>query len=275
MKNSGGYVIAYISSYQTGGAYDPKTDTWRPLNLDNVPKGRFINVTKDSMAWSGAANEMVMWGGHGLCTSYCGGEDEVYCPPDGSGCQPLSACFVDCPLRGDGAHYDPAGAGEWRKHFILSLSERRMHTTVWADGEVIWWGGNAYDEETTATIFLGDGMWYDPVSQDAGRLPTENAPSARSSHMAVWTGEEMIVWGGGTSEVAWNGAAFRPPPRRKDVNRDGRVDGEDLSFLARKFGAFRTDAGYDPDADVNGDGLTGAKDLFLLTQFFGERVCPQ
>src|SRR5262249_45392488 len=28
---------------------------------------------------------------------------------------------------------------------------------------------------------------------------TTNAPDARSSHTAVWTGSEMIVWGGGTN----------------------------------------------------------------------------
>ena len=37
---------------------------------------------------------------------------------------------------------------------------------------------------------------YDP-STDAGRPPAPaNAPAARFDHTAVWTGSEMIVWGG-------------------------------------------------------------------------------
>jgi len=32
-------------------------------------------------------------------------------------------------------------------------------------------------------------------------LPTDNAPGARNSHTAVWTGTSMIVWGGRTGGI--------------------------------------------------------------------------
>ena len=37
---------------------------------------------------------------------------------------------------------------------------------------------------------------YNPSTETWTATNTTNAPDARSSHTAVWTGSEMIVWGG-------------------------------------------------------------------------------
>ena len=42
----------------------------------------------------------------------------------------------------------------------------------------------------------GHGGLYDPVSNTWSPMAAAGAPSARSSHAAVWTGTQMIVWGG-------------------------------------------------------------------------------
>jgi hypothetical protein len=39
---------------------------------------------------------------------------------------------------------------------------------------------------------------------------TTNAPSARAGHTAVWTGSEMIVWGGGASGLMNTGGKYNP-----------------------------------------------------------------
>ena len=39
---------------------------------------------------------------------------------------------------------------------------------------------------------------------------TSNAPSARSGHAAVWTGSEMIVWGGNAGSYFNTGAKYNP-----------------------------------------------------------------
>jgi hypothetical protein len=48
------------------------------------------------------------------------------------------------------------------------------------------------------------GQWED--------LPVIGAPAARYSHSAVWTGSEMIVWGGAPRSTAsyGDGASFDP-----------------------------------------------------------------
>ena len=47
----------------------------------------------------------------------------------------------------------------------------------------------------TATL-LNTGGRYNPGTDSWTATSTTNAPDARDSHTAVWTGSEMIVWGG-------------------------------------------------------------------------------
>ena len=44
---------------------------------------------------------------------------------------------------------------------------------------------------------LNTGGRYNPSTDSWTATSTTNAPSARADHTAVWTGSEMIVWGGG------------------------------------------------------------------------------
>ena len=45
-------------------------------------------------------------------------------------------------------------------------------------------------------ITFDDGGRYDPASNSWRFISTANAPVARESHTASWTGTQMIVWGG-------------------------------------------------------------------------------
>ena len=59
---------------------------------------------------------------------------------------------------------------------------------------IIWGGGG-----------LNTGGRYDPSTNQwaAGGTSIVNAPMARDSHTAVWTGTEMIVWGGVNQATGW------------------------------------------------------------------------
>jgi len=71
-------------------------------------------------------------------------------------------------------------------------SGRSGHTAVWTGTEMIVWGGS------TLIIggFTNTGARYDPTTDTWRPISTTNAPSARSNHTAIWTGTEMIIWGG-------------------------------------------------------------------------------
>src|SRR5439155_3962279 len=71
---------------------------------------------------------------------------------------------------------------------------RAYHTAVWTSNEMIVWGGYFYDG---SNHFLNTGGRYDPGTNSWTATDAAGAPSARDDHTAVWTGSEMIVWGGG------------------------------------------------------------------------------
>ncbi len=57
-----------------------------------------------------------------------------------------------------------------------------------------------------------------------------------------------------------------------DVDRNGKIDGIDLSMLARHFGTQDGQPYYEPTVDFNGDGWVDGNDLSLLSAHFGEAV---
>jgi hypothetical protein len=61
------------------------------------------------------------------------------------------------------------------------------------------------------SVRLRTGDRYDPLLDAWTPVNTVGAPSARNSHPAVWTGSEMVIWGGfdGTS-VLNSGGRYNP-----------------------------------------------------------------
>jgi len=72
---------------------------------------------------------------------------------------------------------------------------RRSHTAVWTGTEMIVWGGCS---DFFCNNPLNTGGRYNPTTDSWTATSTTNAPAARFDHTTVWTGSEMIVWGGGT-----------------------------------------------------------------------------
>jgi N-acetylneuraminic acid mutarotase len=58
---------------------------------------------------------------------------------------------------------------------------------------MIIWGGYFFD---TTEHFLNTGGRYNPQLNSWTATSINNAPTGRNTHSAVWTGREMIVWGG-------------------------------------------------------------------------------
>jgi Kelch motif len=98
---------------------------------------------------------------------------------------------------------------------------RKENTTVWTGTEMILWGGSnmavpALGNPVTRTLFGGHmdrplGLAFTPATKTTRVLPEAGAPSPRTLHAAVWTGTEMIIWGGTDGIVQFNdGARYNP-----------------------------------------------------------------
>ncbi len=84
---------------------------------------------------------------------------------------------------------------------------RFWNSTVWTGNEMIVWGG--YNNDINS--ILGDGGRYNPASDTWTELPANSAPSPRQFASVVWTGTEMIVWGGYNNGATLNtGARYNP-----------------------------------------------------------------
>ncbi len=152
----GGYGGRALGILNTGGRYNPSTDSWTATSITDAPVGRDFHTA----VWTGS--EMIVWGGEG----------ENFIPLD------------------SGGRYNP-GTDTWTATTKTNApTSRSRHTAVWSGSEMIIWGG-AGDSS-----LLNTGGRYNPTSNSWTATSTSNAAVARSEHTAVWTGSEMIVWGG-------------------------------------------------------------------------------
>jgi N-acetylneuraminic acid mutarotase len=133
----------------------------------------------------------------------------------------------------DGGRYDPR-TDTWRPMALEGApSPRHRHTAVWTGSEMIVWGGQTgfRDDERE----LDDGARYDPVTDRWASMATDGAPGPRRGHVAVWTGQEMLIWGGTgpRSGHLHDGARYQPrtdtwtplPPGGQVSGGSGAVNG--------------------------------------------------
>jgi hypothetical protein len=159
----GGYG-PYSAGKGDGGRYNPVTDLWTPISTgSNCPSGR----GQHTAVWTGA--EMIVWGGNGSSPTY----------------------------KNDGGKYNP-NTDSWStiSTGLNCPSARQYHTSLWAENKMIVWGGY----QSASPYYTNTGGIYNPITDRWTATSTGiNCPSARSGHKAVWTGSEMIVWGGATN----------------------------------------------------------------------------
>jgi len=141
----------------TGSKYNPLSDTWNPISTNNAPAGRWNHTA----IWTGT--EMIIWGG------------------------------INSSYLNSGGRYNPATDSWTTTTGTNAPSGREYQTAVWTGSEMIIWGGSYSD---TSEHILNTGSRYNPVYDSWSATSLPDAPSARKYHTAVWTGTEMIVWGG-------------------------------------------------------------------------------
>jgi hypothetical protein len=95
------------------------------------------------------------------------------------------------PVTGGVAYH--LADNRWRELPEAPLTARTSHSSVWTGSEVIYWGGRrGFSEPNTA---FADGAAFNPAT-NTWRMVSAAPIGPRFAHEAVWTGTEMIVWGG-------------------------------------------------------------------------------
>jgi N-acetylneuraminic acid mutarotase len=158
----------------SGSRYNPATDTWTPTSTINAPRAR----RSHSAVWTGT--EMIVWGGCNPLSSFCG--------------------------VADGGRYNPQ-TDTWTPISSTNApTARGGHSVIWTGSKMIIWGGCSFGNHNSCSTALNTGGIYDPATDTWTATSTVNAPSGRSSHRAVWTGTEMIIWGSSNTGGRYNPA---------------------------------------------------------------------
>jgi len=203
-----------------GGAYNPVTDSWRPLDASVAAVGLWGRVGHTAV-WTGS--EMLVFGGNDGEATFA---DGVRYDPITDRWTLLPA--TDAPaarshhgavwtgvemivLGGHDAQGQVAGGGRYNPstgHWIalpaLPFSASDAAVT-WTGAEVVVFGGRS------GSSLLAQGFRYRPGDNSVVTINAVGAPSARTQMSSTWIGTELLVWGGlGATGVVGTGASYNP-----------------------------------------------------------------
>ncbi len=147
-----------------GKAFDPAANTWANVSATGAPSGR----NRHTAVWTGT--EMIVWGGVVNTTQ---------------------------TVTNNGARYNPT-TDTWTTMAAppAGFTNRCDHVAIWTGTEMLVWGGSTNSNINLATAATNNGARYNPTSNTWTPMSSVNAPIGRALALAVWTGTEMVVWGG-------------------------------------------------------------------------------
>ncbi|MBI3138408.1 MAG: hypothetical protein HYZ15_07475 [Sphingobacteriales bacterium] len=195
---AGQYILIWGLNFDATAAIGIKlnlqTLTWSSISATNQPSAR----DGHSSVWTGS--KMLVWGGVSPAKVY----------------------------PRDGGQYDPA-TDSWTPISSASIifPGRISHTAVWDGTDLIVFGGKYTQERTEVCDANSQTYTYDTIYNLSNCFkynPTTNAYSSlfqttltpRNSHTAVWTGAEMLIWGGQEEDIDFfNGNCTWPNTKTK------------------------------------------------------------
>jgi N-acetylneuraminic acid mutarotase len=197
-----------------GGRYDPAANSWQPITTSGAPTGRWHHEA----VWTGT--EMLVWGGRASPFTQQGAMNDggrynpvsdTWSPITSAGAPERRSEFVAVWTGSEmlvwggtidggaslatGARYNPFTDAWTPMSTNGAPFARNYPVAVWTGTEMIIWGGG----DVSGGDFHGsrnDGGRYNPTTDHWTPLPTNGAPSGVAAPRAVWSGTEMIVWGG-------------------------------------------------------------------------------
>ena len=219
-----------------GSAYKPATNRWRrlarsPLAADQHPLGAWTGreliilvsgLDPDGRPIKGAARAAAYnpatnsWRRLAALPERRGGASAVW---DGRELLVVGGTERGGALATVGFAYDPA-TNRWRRLPPLE-SGRRGAAAAWSGSRLLLWGGETL--RAGSEVAAPYGLAYDPKVNRWTALPQAPLPG-RDGPTAVWTGRQLIVWGGvigtpvGSSspgkypKYLADGAVFTPAP---------------------------------------------------------------
>ncbi len=199
----------FNGEYQnSGGFYHPGTDTWTPIPPVEVQNGTMstdshanhpVSVPDNSSYGVWVQGRLVLMGGFDVIGNTYRNDVWVYNP-------------APHPTSVEDVHE----AGEWIQLNGLNSTTapvgRVNHHWV-TDGTYCYlFGGYGGSGAPSAAQVLGDFWRFDPMTLTWTEITTAGKPAAAHEGSAIWTGTELVFWGGvnANSESINTGARYNP-----------------------------------------------------------------
>jgi hypothetical protein len=104
-----------------------------------------------------------------------------------------------------------AGPAGWARLPAAPVAVRTAYAAVWTGKQMIVFGGLSHGP-THGPTFYGDGAAYDPATRTWTKVPA-GPLSPRVAQAVVWTGKDVLIFGGVGSGFWTDGAAYDPAAR--------------------------------------------------------------
>ncbi|WP_455220865.1 Ig-like domain-containing protein [Kaarinaea lacus] len=204
----GGDNGSYIN---TGGRYNPATDSWQLMSTDNAPGGCSTPVS----VWTG--EEMIVWCGR-VGTGDRGGR---YNPATDTwsamsitnapgavshttavwtGTEMIVWGGYGTTYSNTGGRYNPTTDTWQRTTFTGAPAPRVYHTAVWTGSEMIVWGGDG-----GPNVNIGDtGGRYDPATDSWSGVTGSGFLNNKAGHVAIWADTQMLIWNGNNNSARYD-----------------------------------------------------------------------
>jgi hypothetical protein len=187
-------------------AYDPQTRTWRSLPkypLGSRSGSAFLWTGQDLLQVGGSRDrtnpEAELWDDlvpvrNGMALDPTTGHWRAIAdaprdvPTQVTVWTGTEAIFADSTSL---LRYDPS-SDRWTVGAPVPGEDRGSPAVVWTGDEVVVWGGHVV--HSARWVSVRDGYAYDPVTNRWRTLPA--APIGAWGSVGVWTGQQVLVWGG-------------------------------------------------------------------------------
>jgi N-acetylneuraminic acid mutarotase len=209
----------------SGGAYDPLSDTWRTVGAIGAP------TVREEPSCVAMGDDVFVWGGVDIASNALVQGGAIWSSKDNSW-KAVSETDAPVPRRwptvvwiGDkvllwggekldkanersGALYDP-GQDSWQAMTTTSSPDKgKRQAFVWTGTLLYVFGGRDNPGGAVNNVLRS----YNPAHDVWSVISAAAPPSARSNAFAAWDGSKMYVWGGFATDGVGltDGAAFDP-----------------------------------------------------------------
>jgi N-acetylneuraminic acid mutarotase len=209
------------SDFASGARWIQASDAWTALPTTNAPSARHAH----SATWTDS--QLVIWGGINATGTLRDGarvtpNDSAWTALPTTGAPTARSGHVavwtgdEILIWGGAAANDPTATSVARlspttwswQGTAPPPGARWGHAGVWTGAELLVWGG------FSGGVFspVDDGGRFNKAASTWTPIAATGAPSPRGLHSAVWTGTEMVVWGGFDQDLTalGNGSRYNP-----------------------------------------------------------------